>query len=83
MGFDYQTFTIYDDNSSAVYLSKGANNNKRRTHIDIRYNFIKDLVEKGAVVVTHILGQFHKPDVLTKSLPNNCIMELCNSSSLF
>nr|KAJ0206352.1 hypothetical protein LSAT_V11C500267630 [Lactuca sativa] len=40
----------------------------RSKHIDIRYHFIRECVENGEIIVTHVCGKSQKADILTKSL---------------
>lgn len=40
----------------------------RRKHIDSRFHFIRDRVEKGEIVVKHVRSEEQRADVLTKSL---------------
>ena len=43
--------TIYCDNSSAIALSKNFVFHKRRNHIDAKFNFIRELVNNGEIVL--------------------------------
>ena len=38
-------------------------------HIEIRYHFIRDMVQKGAIELQYILTDDQTTDVLTKPLP--------------
>ncbi|GJV39898.1 zinc finger, CCHC-type containing protein [Tanacetum coccineum] len=40
----------------------------RSKHIDIRYHFIRECVEKNQIKVKHISGDLQKADILTKAL---------------
>ena len=40
----------------------------RSKHIDLRYHFIRDCVEKGTVIVEFIGTNEQKADILTKAL---------------
>lgn len=58
---------IYEDNKSAEYLAKSKNTGKLK-HVDISYHFIKDLIEKRRVILTHIGSEDQTADFLTKPL---------------
>ena len=60
------TFTVYEDNKSAIYMSKNLHNICRTKHktFDIT---ICDLIEKNKIEVKHISTIFQKADI--KSLP--------------
>ncbi|KAA0060865.1 uncharacterized protein E6C27_scaffold7015G00020 [Cucumis melo var. makuwa] len=50
-GFDQDIMTLYFDNMSAIDISKNPVQHSRTKHIDIRHNFIQELVEdKGSYV---------------------------------
>lgn len=40
----------------------------RSKHIDIRYHFIRECIEKGVIVVRHIITEEQRADVLTKAM---------------
>lgn len=46
--------TLYVDNKSAIDLAKNPVFHGRSKHIDIRYHFIQECVERGEVVIKHI-----------------------------
>ena len=48
----------------------------RSKHIDLRYHFIRDCVEKGSVIVEFIRTGEQKADILTKSLGRVRFQEL-------
>jgi hypothetical protein len=48
------TTVIYCDNQSCIKLSKNPVFHDRSKHIEIRYHFIKDRVQKGVVVLQYI-----------------------------
>lgn len=47
----------YIDNKSANDLAKNVAFHRRSKHIDIRYYFIRECVEHGEIVVTHISSE--------------------------
>ena len=56
------------DSQSAIYLAKNAMFHARTKHIDVRYHFIRQVLEDGLVTLTKIKTQDNPADVLTKSL---------------
>lgn len=60
--------TLYIDNKSAIDLAKNPVFHGRSKHIDIRYHFIRECVERGEVVVRHIRTDQQRADILTKAL---------------
>lgn len=46
---------VYEDYESATHISKAVENMKRTKHVDVRYHFIRDYIEKGVIQVKYIL----------------------------
>ena len=69
-GFAPGVPTLAQDNKSAILLeSKGMESvGKRSRHIDIRYFFIKDLVDRGVVNVEYCPTEQMLADFMTKPL---------------
>lgn len=59
---------LYIDNKSAIDLAKNPVFHGRSKHIDIRYHFIRECIERGEIVIKHISTEFQKADALTKAL---------------
>ena len=49
-------------------LSKNPVFHDKSKHIEIKYHFIKDMVQGGAMKLQYVLTDEHKVDVLTKPL---------------
>ena len=61
-------FSLFIDNKSAISLCKNPVLHDRSKHIDLRYHFIRDYVEKRWVAVEFIGTREQKADILTKPL---------------
>ena len=59
---------IYCDNQSCIKLSENSVFHDRSKHIEIRYHFIIDWVQRGAVRLAHVSTDDQVADILTKSL---------------
>lgn len=59
---------IYEDNQSCIKLTKNDSNHGRMKHVDIKYHFVKDQVEKGEIAVKYCKTEEMIADILTKSL---------------
>ncbi|GJW95627.1 ribonuclease H-like domain, reverse transcriptase, RNA-dependent DNA polymerase, partial [Tanacetum coccineum] len=64
-----EKITIYVDNKSAIALMKNPVFHGRSKHIDTKYHFIRECVEKEDLTVEHISGEQQRADILTKALP--------------
>ena len=68
--FDLQlnaTF-IYCDNQSCVKLSENPVFHDNSKHIEIKYHYIRDMVQRGAVKLHYVAMNEQIADVLTKPL---------------
>lgn len=63
-----QELIIYNDNQGAAKLAKNSQFHGRTKHIDIRYHFIRDVVEDQKVTIKYIRSEDMSADILTKSL---------------
>ncbi|GJV63637.1 ribonuclease H-like domain, reverse transcriptase, RNA-dependent DNA polymerase [Tanacetum coccineum] len=61
--------TIQVDNKSSIALMKNPVFHGRSKHIDTKYNFIRECVEKEDIQVEFINGEYQKADILIKALP--------------
>lgn len=59
---------IHCDNQSCVKLSENPIFHDRSKHIEIRYHFIRDMVQKGAVRLQYISTDEQIANILTKPL---------------
>ena len=53
-GISQDTMVVYCDNSSAIDISKNPVQHSKTKHIEIRYHFIRDLVERKIVTLEYI-----------------------------
>ncbi|KAL8107456.1 hypothetical protein AgCh_024022 [Apium graveolens] len=60
--------TIYVDNRSAIDLARNPVFHGRSKHIDIRYHFIRECVERGDIEVKHVKTEEQRADILTKPM---------------
>ncbi|GKE32939.1 retrovirus-related pol polyprotein from transposon TNT 1-94, partial [Tanacetum coccineum] len=60
---------MYCDSKSAIAISCNPVQHSRLKHIDIRYHFIKENVEKGTVKLYVVRTEYQLADLFTKSLP--------------
>jgi len=59
---------IYNDNSGTVVYSKNSIINIQSRHVDIKYKYINDLVDKNLISVVPISTDLMLADMLTKTL---------------
>jgi len=61
--------TLYVDNNSARALMNNPVFHGRSKHIDIKYHFIRQCVERGQITVKRVSTDEQKANALTKALP--------------
>ena len=59
---------IYCDNQICVKLSENPVFHDKSKHIDIKYHYIKNMVQRGAVNIQYVAKDEQIDDVLTKTL---------------
>lgn len=59
---------LYIDNRSAIDLAKNQVFHGRSKHIDLRFHFIRECVEKERIVVHYVGSGEQRADILTKAL---------------
>lgn len=67
-GVKHGPVVIYVDNKSAIDLAKNPVFHGRSKHIDIRYHFIRECVERGEIEVKYVSTNEQRADVLTKAM---------------
>jgi hypothetical protein len=76
-----KSVSILCDNQSTTLLAKHQVFHERTKHIDVKLYFLRDMVEKGIVMVQKVPTEDNAADLFTKVLPaekfNHC-MELMN-----
>ncbi|GJY57878.1 retrovirus-related pol polyprotein from transposon TNT 1-94 [Tanacetum coccineum] len=68
-GYKYNRIMMYCDSKSAIAISCTLVQHSKTKHIDIRYHFIKEHVEKGTVEIYFVGKEYQPADLFTKSLP--------------
>lgn len=56
------------DNKSAIELMKNHVLHGRSKHIDVRFHFIRECIERGELVIKYVGTQAQRADILTKAL---------------
>jgi len=68
--------TVYGDNQSAIAVSKNGVKGERTKHIDIKYHFITDTIDKQTVKLQWIPTQQQEADIFTKPLGSEIFSRL-------
>ncbi|GJS39562.1 hypothetical protein Tco_0564605 [Tanacetum coccineum] len=68
-GYKYNRILMYCDSKSAIAISCNPTQHSKTKHIDIRYHFIKEHVEKSTVEIYFVGTKYQLADLFTKALP--------------
>lgn len=63
-----KTVVVHVDNKSAIALIKNPVFHGRSKHIDTRFHFVRECVERGQIKVEYICTGEQRADILTKAL---------------
>ena len=74
--------TLHCDNQSAIALTKDGHFHARTKHIDIRYHFIRYVVEDGSFVLVYCPTEDMAADLFTKPLPAPRLLSLVKALGL-
>ncbi|KAJ9546787.1 hypothetical protein OSB04_019330 [Centaurea solstitialis] len=67
-GYKLKRVPIYCDSESAIAITSNPVQHSKTKHIDIRYHFIKDNVEKGNIEMFFVQTDYQLADLFTKPL---------------
>jgi histone deacetylase 1/2 len=79
LGFPQRSIVIYQDSECSLkMLKKGTGSFKRAKHIKIRYFWLKDLIDAGAVVMKYLPTTDMIADIFTKAISGAQFHYLCS-----
>jgi len=70
LGDSEEPTTLFSDNQSAIKIAKDSQYHARTKHIDIRFHFIRWIIEKGTIKLVYRPTEEMTADTLTKPLPS-------------
>ena len=73
------TMCVFYDNTIAINLSKNLVQHLKSKHIEIRYHFIRNLVEDKVVCLEFLHTNNQKADIFTKPLDGPRFESLCKT----
>ena len=77
LGVGKKQVTVFCDSQSAIHLAKNQVYHARTKHIDVRYYFVREIIEEGGVLVQKIKTDDNPADMLTKVVTtikfNHCL----------
>ena len=65
---EMEAITILCDNQNCIKMIENPVFHDKSKHIEIRYHYIHDMVQRGAIKLQYVSMDEHEADVLTKPL---------------
>ena len=81
-GIKLSPTVMYSDNQSAIALTKDHQYHARTKHIDIRYHFIRWIIENGSIRLIYCPTDDMLADTLTKPLPSAKVKHFASAFGL-
>ncbi|KAM7469095.1 hypothetical protein LguiA_007278 [Lonicera macranthoides] len=69
LGMVQENVDVYCDSQSAIHLAKNQVHHGRTKHIDVRFHFIREIIESGEVILKKIGTKDNPADMMTKVVP--------------
>ncbi|GJZ86400.1 retrovirus-related pol polyprotein from transposon TNT 1-94 [Tanacetum coccineum] len=83
LGFKQQRYAVLCDNQSTIHLAKNSMFHKRTKHIDIRYHWIRDAIERWFVKLnTSFIRDEYASDMLTKAVAREKLKICCSFAGM-
>ncbi|KAJ9560873.1 hypothetical protein OSB04_006033 [Centaurea solstitialis] len=82
-GYNFNHIPIYCDSKSAIAITCNPVQHTRTKHIDIRYHFIKDHVERGTIELYFVNTEYQLADLYTKPLDEKRFNFLISKLGMF
>ena len=75
LGMTQEKYVLHCDSQSAIHLSKNSTFHSRSKHIDVRYHWIRDVLESKSLLLEKIHTEDNPSDMMTKSVSKNKLEE--------
>ena len=70
MGLEQKEATkLHEDNQGSISLSKNPKSHSRTKHIDIKFHYVREAVEKKEINIIYCATETMTADIMTKPLP--------------
>ncbi|KAL3821238.1 hypothetical protein ACJIZ3_007143 [Penstemon smallii] len=66
LGVHQEQVEVYCDSQSAIHLAKNQVHHARTKHIDVRFHFVREIVDEGTILLVKIGTADNPADMLTK-----------------
>ena len=59
---------IFEDNEGAIFLAKNSQVGMRTKHIDVKYHYIRDLMQNKYLEIMYVKSEDNYADLMTKNV---------------
>ena len=66
LGVIQENIAVFCDNQSAIFLVKNQTYHAQTKHIDVKYHYVREIIESGVVLLRKIDTKDNPLDMLTK-----------------
>ena len=80
LGLTQERYILHCDSQSAIHLSKNSSFHSKSKHIDVRYHWIRDVLEEKKMHIEKIHTNENGSDMMTKSLSREKL-EVCKQKA--
>ncbi|KAH9669389.1 Integrase catalytic domain-containing protein [Citrus sinensis] len=67
LGVIHENIAVFCDNQSAIFLAKNQTYHARTKHIDVKYHYVREIIESSVVLLRKIDTKDNPLDMLTKA----------------
>jgi len=68
LDFEGGPMLVRGDNQGALKLAESEEHHRRTKHIDVRFRFLRDIIENGSLQLEYVITEDNMADALTKAL---------------
>ncbi|CAA0823294.1 cysteine-rich RLK (RECEPTOR-like protein kinase) 8 [Striga hermonthica] len=76
LGLHQEKYVVFSDSQSAIHLSKNSSFHSRSKHIEVRYHWIRNVLESKQLHLAKVHTSENGADMMTKTLPKEKL-EVC------
>mgnify|MGYP000347213400 FL=1 len=80
LGLMQERYILYYDSKTAIHLSKNSSFHSKSKHIDVRYHWIRDVLEEKQMHIEKIHTNENGSDMMTKCLSREKL-EVCKQKA--
>lgn len=76
LGLKFEEPIVYfEDNQSTIRVVEDERDVGRLKHIDVKFRFVRELIQQGKIVVRYVPSANQLADVMTKGLPGKAFLQ--------